>query len=148
MKQFFINKWNTFKSKLDVKSIIIIGLALVILIGLSIWYFSPSKSDNKILKTQISNIQKERDSLAKSTVLLENKNKISEENRKKAEYVNSILTKRVKEAEIKTEQSIKELATNKAEYDKAKKEYDRTTKNPIVRSGDDLIQSLTKKLNN
>jgi chromosome segregation ATPase len=112
-----------------------------------------SESDLAPIKTEINNIQNnfelyknQRDSLEKSRKSLEidflkSQSKINED-KKDIEKLNSQLIKSQKDLQ----DAILSVSYYRSEYDNIKNKITEIKSNPIKRSGDDLLNSLKKKL--
>lgn len=132
--------------KFSIKSVLLIALYAIILTLVIMWYFKGSKykAENIALKNDISNIQKQRDSLA------------SERDSLKANYANLSKTNdqlyqqyhAADSESVKLQQqlnlslnSLNKLTTN---MNAVNKNINYVELHPVKRQGDDLLNSLNK----
>lgn len=134
--------------KLDVKSLLIIFLLIGFITFFSMWYFKgdTSKDENNRLKRDIENIQKERDSLSTSRILLEKDYSILNKDLVKSKEKLSKLDKELDKSSLELTDALDKLKISKHQLDAANKEIEIRMKTPILKT-DGLLESLKEKLN-
>lgn len=136
--------------KIDIKVIIIILLSI-----LSVFFFfkyinvndDKLAEENKRLMKEVKLIEKQRDSLFQSRLSLQKDFDTIEERIKDREKTISYLNSEILKTQKELDESKKKLADVLAGLDSINVEIERIKKLPPKREGDDLINSLTKKLN-
>lgn len=124
----------------------IIGIS--ILVYFSMFYNSDIAKENRALRKEIKEIKKQRDSIKDSLNLLENKYKKYQDSLDKKYRDLDILNKKLKDIEGIIVKQNTSLNNNLKEISDIKAQISNKEKNPPNRSGEDLINSLNKKLNN
>jgi predicted RNase H-like nuclease (RuvC/YqgF family) len=121
----------------------IIFMVLGIIMNIILWIFSPGSKQNQILKNQISQIQKERDSLKNNIDSLE-------KNYQQNITSDSIKYSQLQEINKNLTKDNENLSKSLDNLNKIRNELDSINKikiDTVERKGDDLINSLKSKLN-
>lgn len=135
--------------KIDIKVIIIILLSI-----LSVFFFfkyinvndDKLAEENKRLMKEVKLIEKQRDSLFQSRLSLQKDFDTIEERIKDREKTISYLNSEILKTQKELDESKKKLADVLAGLDSINVEIQKIRKLPPTRQGEDLINSLTKKL--
>jgi chromosome segregation ATPase len=139
-----------FNAKLDLKSILIIILLLVSIVFASMWFFSgsdASKERIKQLETEFKKLETEK--AATDSKIADWKSKYEDADRKdkQLELEVSRLKSDVKVAENKAKKSKQDLDKLQSGISENRREIENFKKNPPILSDDELLESLTKKMN-
>ena len=137
--------------KIDIKSILI--LVLFILSGFFLLKWLNSSDDelareNKKLIGEIKLIQKQRDSLVLERTKLEEEYKTLEKIIKEREARIAKLTSDLNKSEKDLSKAKSDLAAAQAKMEEINREIERIKKFPPKREGEDLLNSMKKKLEN
>jgi len=135
--------------KLDINTIIMIGLIVICVFFGSMWFLQGTGYKKKLKESnkRIEQIEKVRDSLKLENMKLEKtfnglQNQIKDRDKKIKQVEKELIASKLA---LKLAQE--ELERNKKTYDESKKRIKRLKENPIKREGNQLIQSLKDKLN-
>jgi uncharacterized protein (DUF3084 family) len=134
--------------KLDVKSIIILLLAVFSILFFSLWFLKGTgyKKEYKKLEQEFDRLQKSRDSLKTINIKLKKDFDIIEIEVKKRDSLIKIVEKELVKTKQELKEAKKEVAKWQFDFNKTKKKIEDLKKNPIKREDEDLIQSLSEKL--
>lgn len=134
--------------RLDLKSIVIISLAVVCVLFFSLWFLKGTgyKKEFKLLEQQYKNLQHTRDSLEKVNLKLKSDfdetQKIINQRNVKIKEIENELSK----SKVQLNKANSELNRNKKDLEDTKKKIESLKKEPIKREGEDLLNSLKEKL--
>jgi hypothetical protein len=134
--------------KLNLNTIVMIAPFLFLIFLFSLWYFKGTdyKKEYKKLEEQYEKIQKTRDSLKVVNLKLKNDFEIRQKEINKRDSLIKLVEDRLYRTKSELKQTKKELANWESDYKETKKKLDNLKKNPVKREGDDLLNSLKKKL--
>lgn len=135
--------------KIDLKIILILILSVTCCFFFFKWINVTDDHlafENKKLLENIKLIQKERDSLSKDVLKYEKAFKDLEQKIKEREIRINKLILELSKSETELKKSKKELNDLLSKFDEINKEIERIKSYPPKRSGDDLMNSMRKKL--
>lgn len=135
--------------KIDFKLIIIIALTVLSGFFLLKWLNASDDElarENKKLLSEIKIIEKQRDSLITVRLKLEDEYKILEKEIKERDVRIAKLSQDLVKSEQELKKAKSDLAGHQARLDEINKEIERIKKLPPKREGEDLLNSLKKKL--
>lgn len=135
--------------KLDIKSILILALSVGFIFFFLRWYMegSSNKKESKLLLEQVKNIQKERDSIYQSGIVLKSDYSKLETELSKNKSIIEDLDKKLYNSQIKLKGSEDKLNSINVELSKTKESIKFLKENPYHRTGVDLMNSINEKLN-
>lgn len=135
--------------KIDLKFIIIIVLTVLSGFFLLKWLNASDDElarENKKLLAEIKVIEKQRDSLVTVRLKLEDEYKILEKEIKERDVRIAKLSQDLAKSEAELNKAKSDLAAQQARLDEINREIERIKKLPPKREGEDLLNSLKKKL--
>ena len=136
--------------KYDIKSICLGLLIILSVVFFCLWYFSTddaAKQEVKQLQIENKKLQKERADIEKKNDSIVTHYKIVEENTQKTLDMISDLHVKFVKLEVEVKDSKKEVEATNVEINDLLKQIEYLKANPVKRTGDDLLNSLNKKIN-
>ena len=137
-------------TKDGLKNIFLVCLFILFAVFFAMWYFKTpdnTKEANKLLQEQIDRIQRERDSLTNNIKLLEGKAVILEDSIRNGEKRIAIIDLQLQGTQARLVKANKDVQVAAAYYSSLQQKLANLQKNPDLKNGDALLQSLKEKLN-